>query len=213
MTRSLQTTVGIVVVLVLIVLPPVFGALQMRHTRHLRVVREGVLYRSAQITVPGLQRIVHNYGIRTVINLRDKTDSRSPKLDADEEEFCANQEINFYRIMPKNWEAMDGSVPVEPSVQLFLKIMRDPRNHPVLVHCQRGVHRTGAYCAIFRMEFDGWSNAQAIAEVKACGYDNLENEWDVLGYLERYRPTWAAKSDVPTRDEWKKKRLDHVSRW
>jgi tyrosine-protein phosphatase SIW14 len=189
-----------------------YGVLHLRETRHLRVVREGVLYRSAQITIPGLQRIVHEYGIRTVINLRDKTDSRSPKLDADEETFCADQEITFYRIMPKNWEAPDGSAPVEESVQLFLKIMRDPRNYPVLIHCQRGVHRTGAYCAIFRMEFDHWTNAQAIAEVKACGYDNLENEWDILGYLERYKPSWSHE-EVPSLQEWKKKRLDHVSRW
>jgi hypothetical protein len=40
------------------------------------------------------------------------------------------------------------------------------------------------------MEREHWTNAQAIAEMKACGYVNLDDEWDILGYLERYRPTW-----------------------
>jgi protein tyrosine/serine phosphatase len=66
--------------------------------------------------------------------------------------------------------------------------MADPKNYPVLVHCFAGIHRTGAYTAIYRMEFEGWSNAKAIAEVKACGYTNLDDEWDILNYLERYRP-------------------------
>ena len=33
-------------------------------------------------------------------------------------------------------------------------------------------------------------NGRAIAEMKACGYSNLDDEWDILGYLEQYRPSW-----------------------
>jgi hypothetical protein len=38
------------------------------------------------------------------------------------------------------------------------------------------------------MEYEDWTNAQAIAEMKACGYNTLEDEWDVLGYIEKYQP-------------------------
>ena len=70
------------------------------------------------------------------------------------------------------------------------KIMADPRNYPVLVHCFAGVHRTGAYCAIYRMEHERVTNAEAIDELKRSGYVNLDQEWDILGYLEEYRPSW-----------------------
>jgi hypothetical protein len=40
------------------------------------------------------------------------------------------------------------------------------------------------------MEFDHWSNADAIAEVKAGGYVNLDKEDDVRTYLEDYQPSW-----------------------
>jgi protein tyrosine/serine phosphatase len=75
-------------------------------------------------------------------------------------------------------------------VRKFREIMADPDNFPVLIHCFAGIHRSGAYCAIYRMEHDHWTNAQAIAELKAHGYDNLDDEWDILGYLEQYCPTW-----------------------
>ena len=80
-----------------------------------------------------------------------------------------------------------------------MKIMRDPANHPVLIHCFAGIHRTGSYCAIYRMEFEHWTNARAIQEVKAFGYTNLDDEEDVLGYLERYQPT--EKTDFTTKTQ------------
>jgi hypothetical protein len=43
------------------------------------------------------------------------------------------------------------------------------------------------------MEFEHWSNADAISEMKACGYRNIDDEWDLLGYLEKYQPTWKKK--------------------
>jgi len=38
------------------------------------------------------------------------------------------------------------------------------------------------------MECHGWSNEEAMEELKALGYENLDNEDDVHGYLERYQP-------------------------
>jgi hypothetical protein len=44
--------------------------------------------------------------------------------------------------------------------------------------------------AIYRMEYDRWPTAAALEELRACGYSNLDDEWDILGYLEQYRPRW-----------------------
>src|SRR5947207_816368 len=100
-------------------------------------------------------------------------------------------DILHVRISPRAWESPTGGpAPVEEGVRRFNEIMADPRNYPVLVHCFAGVHRTGAYCAIYRMEHERVTNAEAIDELKRSGYVNLDQEWDILGYLEEYRPSW-----------------------
>ena len=76
------------------------------------------------------------------------------------------------------------------NLDAFLRVVDDPANGPVLIHCFAGLHRTGVYCAVYRMEFDRWSNSRAIAEVQACGYANLYEELDILEYLENYQPAW-----------------------
>lgn len=195
MARSLFTLVGILTVLALIFGPLAFAWQVTNDLRGFKVVREGVLYRSGQMTQAGLKRVLHDHGIRTVISLRDAPSTHRPAPDADEEQFCRKNEVAFYRLPPQPWEARVGPPPVEPNVRKFREILADPNNYPILVHCFAGIHRTGAYCAIYRMEHEGWSNEQAIAEVKACGYDNLDEELDILGYLERYRPTGKTMSD------------------
>jgi hypothetical protein len=32
--------------------------------------------------------------------------------------------------------------------------------------------------------------------MRACGYTTLDDEWDILGFLERYRPSWMEESSA-----------------
>jgi protein tyrosine/serine phosphatase len=198
--------VGSLIVLALIVSPIALAVHQQAQTRNFHVVRPGVLYRSGQMTKEGLLHIINDYHIKTVISLRDGQSER----DRAEEEFCNSEEIHFVRILPSRWGDEGGCVPVESGVRRFREIMSDPGNHPVLVHCFAGIHRAGSYCAIYRMEFEHWTNAQAIAEMKSCGYSNLDDELDILGFMELYRPTWMpqdeAASHQPTSTESKKEK-------
>jgi protein tyrosine/serine phosphatase len=179
---------ALVVIPTLIGGPVAFAFHEQNQRRNFRIVESGVLYRSGQVSLPALKRLVHDYGIRTVITLRDSYLPGKAPPDLAEEEFCRKEDINHVRIPPRRWWSHEGTPPVDEGVQRFLEVMSDPKNYPVLLHCFAGTHRTGAYCAIYRMEFEGWSNAEAIQELKANGYTNLEEEWDILGYLEQYQP-------------------------
>jgi tyrosine-protein phosphatase SIW14 len=195
MSRTLLNVLGVLVLTLLIGGPLVLAFQVQNELRGLKVVREGVLYRSGQMTTDGLKRVLHDHGIRTVVSLRDAPVPDKLAPDADEEEFCRRLGVRFYRLPPQPWEARIGPPPVEPNVRKFREVMADPTNHPVLVHCFAGIHRTGAYCAIYRMEFEHWSNEQAIGEVMACGYGNFYDDLDISGYLEHYRPTWQVAVD------------------
>ena len=193
MPRFLRYVFALLLIVLLVGGPIGYASYRNAQLRNFRVVREGVLYRSGQLKLSGLERVVNDHRIKTVITLRDGNTPGEPPPDGKEEAWCNAQEINYFRIPPRKWWAPDGPAPVEQGVREFLAIMANPDNYPVLVHCFAGIHRTGAYCAIYRMEHDHWTNAQAIAEMMACGYGNLPEEWDILGFLEQYRPSWQKK--------------------
>jgi tyrosine-protein phosphatase SIW14 len=191
MSRALKLLLGLAVVAACVGGPVLFAFHWQGETRHFHVVREGVLYRSGQNTLFGLKNLLHDYRIRTVVTLRDNHVPGLTPPDKKEEEYCLKEGIRYVRIPPQHWEDPDGGEPpVDEGVRTFLEVMRDPDNYPVLVHCFAGVHRTGAYCAIYRMEFEHWDNDRAIDEVKALGYTTIDGEEDILGYLTRYRPSW-----------------------
>src|SRR5437763_5418056 len=80
--------------------PLVYSAHRNTHARNLRVVEDGVLYRSGQLTPAGLERVCHDYGIRTVVTLRaSKRNPTDTPQDAWEETWCAAHGLGHVRIV------------------------------------------------------------------------------------------------------------------
>jgi tyrosine-protein phosphatase SIW14 len=182
MPNFLRIAFGLVIATLLIGGPFWYYSYHTRSFRNFHVVEEGVLYRSGQLNVAGLKRLIHDYGIKTVVSLRDGDKTN----DQEEEKYLKSEtDVEFKRIMPRAWWASDGSVPAEIGLAEFREIMADPAKHPVLVHCYAGIHRTGAFCAVYRMD-QGWPNGEAIREMRNLGY-TIEH-MDVLPYLENYSP-------------------------
>lgn len=184
--------VGILAVAATVVgVPFAVAQYQKANLRNIRTVTPHVLYRSGQLSLAGLERVIHDHGIRTVISLRDADVPGQTPPDAAEEEFCKQRGIRHVRITPRSWwPEYDGPPPAERGIAQFLRVLDDSANQPVLLHCFAGTHRTGAMVAIYRMEYDRWTNSEALAELRAAGYKNLDNEADVLNYLENYRARW-----------------------
>jgi tyrosine-protein phosphatase SIW14 len=155
-----------------------------KHYRNFHVVSAGKLYRSGQLDLEGLQQVVHRYGIKTIVCLRDADSA----LSQNEESWARAHALNFVRIPQRPWRGLDATVPAEQGLSGFRAVMNEPAHYPVLVHCFAGVHRTGAYCAVYRMDYDGWSNRAALAEMRLMGYQTLGDDRDILGYLASYRP-------------------------
>jgi len=162
------------------------------HARRFHVVEPGVLYRSGQLPLAAVKRLHHDYGIRTIISLREG----DQKDDRDEELFCRRMGVRHVRIAPLAWHAREGApVPAEAAIRQIRGIMSNPNNHPVLIHCKAGRHRTGAYCAVYRMDFHGWSNTKAIDEMRRLGYENVDEHPDIYTFLQRYQPVSVEDAD------------------
>jgi tyrosine-protein phosphatase SIW14 len=98
-------------------------------------------------------------GVKTVIDLqRDGNSTEQSLVEA--------QGMKFFRI-----PMSDKNQPSGDQAELFLKIVNDPENQPVFVHCAGGRHRTGAMSAIYRITHDGWSADQAFDEMKRYDFE------------------------------------------
>jgi protein tyrosine/serine phosphatase len=184
MRTIISITLGCLIAALTIIAPIYYMRWRDREYRNFRTVQEGVLYRSGQLPLPRLQQLVSQYGIRCIVSLRDGHST----ADEGEESWAKAKTLHFVRIPYRSWYPdASGKVPADESVKTFRDVMDNPANYPVLVHCFAGIHRTGTMCAVFRMDYQGWTNDEAMNEMRASGYTILEEHEDVFTYLIRYR--------------------------
>ena len=115
-------------------------------------------------------------GIRTVINLRTRHGERKA-VEA--------EGMRYVNIPMRFWGKVDPAV-----VRMALSAMTDPANQPVFIHCSRGKDRVGVVVAVYRMEVDGWSEAEAEAEMEAFGFHEI---WSQLKEFVRRYPEGRRK--------------------
>jgi protein tyrosine phosphatase (PTP) superfamily phosphohydrolase (DUF442 family) len=144
---------------------------------NLQVVRVGVLWRSGQPSRLGL-RLARWAGVRTIVCLRGSEDAET-QAEAD---YAKRHGILFIQN-----ELRFSGESLDETIARFLEAVSDPERQPVLVHCARGQERSGVCGAVFRMEFDGWSNGKALEEMYALGFERGTIP-SLEGYVASYRP-------------------------
>jgi protein tyrosine/serine phosphatase len=98
-------------------------------------------------------------GVKTVIDLQqDGEDSEQQDVEA--------AGMKFYRV-----GLSDSSWPAPEKTEQFLKLVNDPANQPVFIHCHGGRHRAGTMTAIYRITHNKWSAEQAYAEMKRYDFE------------------------------------------
>jgi protein tyrosine/serine phosphatase len=126
------------------------------------------LYRGAQPDNVGFASL-KQLGIRSVVNLRTLHSDRSE---------CRENRLSYFHITVQAWEGEDEEL-VE-----FLKVVADPENQPVFVHCMHGADRTGVMSAVYRIVIQGWSKEEAIKEMTEGGY-GFHSVWqNLIDYVE-----------------------------
>ncbi len=169
--------------------PFVYRSWQSVKYRNLRVVEPGRLYRSGQMSPAGFDAAFRDLGIRTVVSFRDTRDDGREPDDADEEAVCRRHGVRFRTLPKADWSpGPDGVISGDRNVDALFGLLADPATqYPVLIHCFAGIHRTGAYTAIYRMEH-GWTAAEAKAELVAAGTRRTTFADNLLKYLDGYKP-------------------------
>lgn len=178
--KIVRALAGLLIAVAIPGIPAAYASHRLTTWRHFRVVEAGRLYRSGQLTPAVLDRVIHDQGIKTIVCLRSLAREGDTTPENAEELWCADRGIKYVRLNPAAW----GSPAGRANLDAFLRTIRD--DAPVLVHCFAGLHRTGVYCAVYRMERHGWTNAEAIAEMYAVGY--FQEDPSALEFLRTYGP-------------------------
>jgi len=122
-------------------------------------------------------------GVKTVIDLQEDGERY-------EQQTVEGAGMNFFRI-----GMSDSSWPSREKADQFLKIVNDPANQPVFIHCHGGRHRAGIMTAIYRMTHDGWSADQAYTEMKQYGFEKGFGHGSLKDYVYDYYAGLDRKSE------------------
>ena len=114
-------------------------------------VTAGKVYRSGEMPLKNLLNNISQNNIRTVIDLRKP--KYQPYIDA--------ERLLLSRIGIKHFNLPSSQIPSDETIDQFIKIMDEPNNYPVLIHCNDGVGRAVLLSAIYRIEYQAWDNDRA----------------------------------------------------
>ncbi len=133
------------------------------------------LYRGAQPKEAGFKKL-KELGVKTVISFRSY---HSEKKDVEAAGMTALQ-------IPVQADVFGSEPPTEEQIKVFFTTCLDPAKQPVFFHCAHGKDRTGTLGALWRIEVDGWTNAEAIEEMQAFGYHDVYQ--DLIEFVKAYKP-------------------------
>ncbi len=133
----------------------------MNINHNFETISDGKVYKSGVIPPDELESYVKKYKIKSIVDLRfpgTGDDVNNPEdaaeLEAEKIAIAKIGGVNYFN---------DGSdqVPTKENLVLFYKIMDNPANYPVLIHCYHGVGRAELYSAVYRVEYENWDKDKA----------------------------------------------------
>jgi protein tyrosine/serine phosphatase len=136
-------------------------------------VSPGRVYRSGQLTGKQLTGYAHDYGIRSVLNLR----GRNEQSGWWKEEIAVSEQLGL-----KHYDLglSSDKEPTEKEIQELLAILKEAPK-PLLIHCQAGADRTSLASAIYLCRFEG------------CPYEKARRQLSfIYGHIPLLRPGTAA---------------------
>jgi len=88
--------------------------------------------------------------------------------------------VNFYQESDASWigsaDLQEIHLPMrtrwfddEDALDALRSLRAAQEKGPVLIHCKHGQNRTGLVAALYRMVYQGWNKAEALAEMRSFG--------------------------------------------
>lgn len=185
----MSTKKKIIIALIGIVLVGVIKYVYDMNINHnFETITDGKVYKSGVIPPDELESYIKKYNIKSVVDLRFPgtedlvNNPEIPKeLTAERDAIAKIKGVNYFN---------NGSdqVPNQKNLDVFFKIMDDKNNYPVLIHCYHGVGRAEMYSALYRIEYEKWSNEEARNGVRSIiKFSSFDDGTPKGEYLKAYK--------------------------
>lgn len=140
---------------------------QHKRYKHLAIHDPGMVYRSAWLEADAFRAVIEKYQIRAVLNLCEP-DEMGAQRCIDERAAVSGSGAKLIEL-PMPAATLD---PADPAIENFVKILGDPENYPLLVHCQHGVTRTAKVLAMYDIVHRHLSAEESIGRMPLFGRDS-----------------------------------------
>jgi len=117
------------------------------------------VYKSAAIPPDKIDDYLVKHHIKTVIDLREPGEHDLPDPTQPNEILAEANAVAKVNVRHVNIPS--DQVPTHETLSKFFAVMDDKNSYPVLIHCHDGTGRAVIYSAIYRVEYENWSDAAA----------------------------------------------------
>jgi predicted protein tyrosine phosphatase len=168
-----------------------FGGKQiydMNINHNFETITEGKVYKSGVIPPDEIESYVTKYHIKSIVDLRfpGTTDLKNnpeipAELTAEQNAVAKIKGVNYFN---------NGSdqVPKQENLDRFFKIMDNKANYPVLIHCYHGIGRAEMYSALYRIEYENFTNEAAREGVRTIvKFSSFDDGTPKGEYLKSYK--------------------------
>lgn len=193
--------------LLVLLFPVLAGYVWYVHINHrFEAITEGRVYKSAAIPPEELGNYIAAHGVKTVIDLRDPGGVRDALHPERQAEIDAEAQAIAFLNGVRHVHIPSRQVPSAVTLKRFFQVLDDNSAYPVLIHCHHGTGRAEIYSALYRIEYEHWSNEAARKETRAVveflGYRSAFAEGKPKGdFLIDYRPRSAGAESTLSRFE------------
>lgn len=133
----------------------------MNINHNFEIITEGKVYKSGVIPPNEIESYVKKYHIKSIVDLR-MPGTNDLVLNPEKPGDLLREKLAVAKIGGVNYFSNPSDqVPTEKNVEIFTKIMDNKANYPVLIHCYHGTGRAEMYSAIYRIEYENFTNEEA----------------------------------------------------
>lgn len=160
----------------------------MNINHNFETITEGKVYKSGVIPPDEIESYVKKYHIKSIVDLRMPgtndlvlNPEKIGEIQAEKNAVAKIKGVNYF-------SNPSEQVPNEKNIEIFAKIMDNTTNYPVLIHCYHGTGRAELYSALYRIEYENFTNEAARQGVRTLvKFSSFDDGTPKGEYLKAYK--------------------------